>query len=402
MPKAVMTASFQNKAGKLNLKEIKIILIETMRIGIVCYPSVGGSGVMATELGHELARRGHEVHFITYAIPFRLRLQEKNIFFHEVEIDEYDLFQYPDYALTLAVKISEVAEENDLDILHTHYAIPHATSAFLARKILHRKKPKIITTLHGTDITLVGKNPSYFRIVKFSIEESDGVTAVSEDLKAKTQLLFGAEKEIQVIYNFFTPKPEVMGDKSLRGYFASEEEKLIIHASNFRPVKRALDVLHIYCKIKEKMSAKLLLVGSGEALGEVRKEVADKGLERSVHFLGHSREIDRFVAASDLFLLPSEQESFGLVALESMAYGIPVVASRVGGIPEVVEDGKTGFLAPVGAIDEMAEKALRVLNDPVLYETMSKNGQQRARELFSNQRIVCEYEAYYQKILASP
>lgn len=371
-----------------------------MRIGIVCYPSVGGSGVMATELGHELARRGHEVHFITYAIPFRLRLQEKNIFFHEVEINEYDLFQYPDYALTLAVKISEVAEKRNLDILHVHYAIPHATSAYLARKILQNKRPRIITTLHGTDITLVGKNPSYASIVKFSIEESDGVTAVSNNLKTNTLIQFGIEKDIRVIYNFFIPKAEVIGDKSLRSYFADEDEKLIIHASNFRPVKRALDVLHIFCKIKEQIGAKLLLVGSGEGLAEIRKEVADRDLTRSVHFLGHSREIDRFIAASDLFLLPSEQESFGLVALESMAYGIPVVATRVGGIPEVVEEGETGLLSPVGATQEMAEKALLILRDSELYRKMSINGEKRARTLFSSDKIVGEYESYYQEILS--
>lgn len=370
-----------------------------MRIGIVCYPSIGGSGILATELGHELAKKGHEVHFITYAIPFKLRLEEKNIFFHEVEINQYDLFRYPDYALTLAVKIADVATQYNLDILHVHYAIPHATSAYLARKILGRKKPKIVTTLHGTDITLVGKDLSYFSIVKFSIEESDGITAVSKNLKKSTISTFGIKKKIEVIYNFFIPKPENLIDQSLRSYFALPDEKLIIHASNFRPVKRVHDVLSIFCKIKQKVKAKLIFVGSGEGLSEIRKNVSEKKMEPWVHFLGASREIDRFVAISDLFLLPSSQESFGLAALEAMAYGIPVIATKAGGLPELIENGTSGFLAPVGAVDEMADLAVQLLKNKKKYEQVSKNAKERAHRLFSSEIIVPQYERFYERIL---
>lgn len=371
-----------------------------MKIGIVCYPTIGGSGVIATELGHELAKRGHEVHFITYDIPFRLRIEEENIYFHEVEINQYDLFQYPDYALTLAVKIASVVECYDLDILHVHYAIPHATSAYLAKKIIgDKKKPAVITTLHGTDITLVGMHPSYFEIVKFSIEHSDAVSAVSRSLRDHTQEVFSLKVPIRVIYNFYTAKKSFLTNKPHHATYVSEGEKLIVHASNYRPVKRVDDVINIFLKVREKVPSKLLLIGSGPDLGQVRKRVNDCNLCNDVFFLGATREVDEYIASGDLFLLPSEQESFGLVALESMAYGIPVVASDVGGLPEVIENGVTGFLAPCGDVSAMAEMAVNALTDDELYRRVSHAARKRVEEKFNTNEIVSQYEELYRSFL---
>ncbi len=372
-----------------------------MRIGIVCYPTVGGSGVVATELGHELATRGHEVHFITYALPFRLRLEEDNIYFHEVEINQYDLFQYPDYALTLAVKIASVAECHRLDILHVHYAIPHATSAYLAKQILESQshRPSVVTTLHGTDITLVGIDRAYYQVVKFSIEKSDAVTAVSENLRAHTAEAFDIKSPIETIYNFFIPKEQYINNSPCRHEFTSEGEKLIVHASNYRPVKRVIDVIHIFERIKETIPCKLLLLGTGPDLDGVRRYVQKQGLEGSVHFLGVTREIDLYISCGDLFLLPSEQESFGLVALESMAYGVPVVASTVGGIPEVVEDGVCGYLSPCGDIAGMTDSALKILTNKELHKSMSVKASERAKKYFSADRIVPQYEELYRRLV---
>lgn len=371
-----------------------------MRIGIVCYPTVGGSGVVATELGHQLANRGHEVHFITYALPFRLRLEEENIYFHEVEINQYDLFQYPDYALTLAVKIASVAECHRLDILHVHYAIPHATSAFLAKQILENQRdtPSVVTTLHGTDITLVGIDRAYYQVVKFSIEKSDAVTAVSENLRLHTQEAFNIQNSIETVYNFFIPKNEYLNNRSLRHEFVTEEEKLIVHASNYRPVKRVIDVIHIFERIKERIPSKLLLLGTGPDIDAVRRYVQKQELENSVHFLGVSREIDPYISCGDLFLLPSEQESFGLVALESMAYGVPVVASTVGGIPEVVIDGECGYLGPCGDINALSDKALKILTNDQLHHEMSIKAMERANMFFSADQIVPQYEKLYERL----
>lgn len=371
-----------------------------MKIGIVCYPTVGGSGVVATELGHELAALGHEVHFITYEIPFRLRLEEKNIFFHEVEINQYDLFKYPDYALTLAVKIATVAKWHELDILHVHYAIPHATSAYLAKQILGSKKPAVITTLHGTDITLVGRDPAYFQIVKFSIEQSCGVTAVSHNLAQQTHNYFGIKKEIEVIHNFFIPRQDLIGKKNLRNQFVSGEEKLLFHSSNFRSVKRVQDVLAIFFEVRKKVPCKLVLMGSGQGVEDIRNRVLAQGMSEEVFFLGSSRDIDPFVASADLFLLPSSQESFGLAALEAMAYGIPVVASDVGGIPELIENGKSGLLAPVGDVAAMSAYAIELLTNPNLHRAIGEGGRKRAKELFCVTKILPQYVAFYEKILA--
>jgi len=370
-----------------------------LKIGIVCYPTVGGSGVLATELGHELAKRGHEVHFITYAIPFRLRLEEENIFFHEVEINQYDLFQYPDYALTLAAKIAAVSECHALDILHVHYAIPHATSAYLAMQILDgKRKPAVVTTLHGTDITLVGKDRAYYEIVKFSIEQNQAVTAVSNNLKKQTVDYFHINKDIDVIHNFFIPKEKLDDKCTLRKNFVRDEEKLIVHASNYRPVKRASDVLKIFLDIRREVPSKLLFLGTGVEIGEIRRRVIDLKIEKDVFFLGVTRQIDAYIACADLFLLPSEQESFGLVALESMAYGVPVVASDVGGLPEVIEHGVSGFLAPCGNTAMMARYAIDLLNDKEMYAAVSQKSAERALNNFSADVVIPQYEELYRRL----
>lgn len=371
-----------------------------MKIGIVCYPTLGGSGVVATELGHVLAARGHQVHFITYEIPFRLRINDKNIFFHQVEINRYDLFKYPDYALPLAVKMASVSKKYDLDILHVHYAIPHATSAYLAKQILGSSKPAVITTLHGTDITLVGRDPAYYQVVKYSIEHSDGVTAVSDNLQQQTIDYFKIGKPIEVIHNFFIPRRELIGKKPLRDQFIQGDEKLLIHASNFRSVKRPEDVVQIFLKVRKKVKCKLLFLGTGAGIEGVRQLVHDHNIESEVFFLGENREIDPYVASADLMLLPSSQESFGLVALEAMSYGVPVIATRVGGVPEVIEHGKTGYLSEPGDISTMANYAIELLSDPDGYQNMSRAAQKRAMEQFCVSKILPEYVAFYEKTLS--
>jgi N-acetyl-alpha-D-glucosaminyl L-malate synthase BshA len=372
-----------------------------MKIGIVCYPTLGGSGVVATELGHALASSGHQVHFITYEVPFRLRIDEKNIFFHQVEINRYDLFKYPDYALPLAVKMACVSEEFDLDVLHVHYAIPHATSAFLAKQILGKKKPVVITTLHGTDITLVGRDPGYYQIVKHSIENSDGVTAVSENLQEQTVDHFKIEKPIEVIYNFFTPRRDILGKKPLRSAFVKNDEKLLIHSSNFRSVKRPGDVVGIFLEVRKHLKCKLLFLGTGAGIEEIREMVHENNVEKEVFFLGESRKIDKFVASADLYLLPSAQESFGLSALEAMAYGVPVISTKVGGIPEVVIDGETGYLSCPGDIKDMSKNAIKLLTNPELHQKMGCAAQKRAHESFSVSKILPQYLDYYTKTIES-
>ncbi|MEX1013348.1 MAG: N-acetyl-alpha-D-glucosaminyl L-malate synthase BshA [Waddliaceae bacterium] len=368
-----------------------------MRIGIVCYPTLGGSGVVATELGQTLAECGHDVHFITYEVPFRLRMESPRIHFHKVEINRYDLFEYPDYALTLAVKIAQVSDAYQLDILHVHYAIPHATSAYLAKQLTRNCKPAIITTLHGTDISLVGKDPAYSEIVKFSINHSDRVTAVSNDLAKMTNDFFQIEAPIEVIHNFFIPDKELIGKKPMRGNFVKEDEKLLCHSSNFRSVKRAQDVIKIFHLVKQQVPSKLLLIGTGPQIEEVHHLVKELQLEKDVYFLGKQVEVDPYIASSDLVLLPSSQESFGLVALEAMAYGVPVVATCAGGLPEVVLDGITGFLAPVGDVEAMAEYSLKVLSDNELYKKMSIDCIERSSQAFSVKKILPKYLKVYEE-----
>lgn len=370
-----------------------------MKIGIVCYPSVGGSGVIATELGHALAAVGHEIHFITYEVPFRLQLDQWNIFFHEVAINQYELFKYPDYALALAVKIVQVAVEHKLDILHVHYAIPHATSAYLAKQIIKRDRPIVITTLHGTDITLVGVDRSYFDVVKFSIENSDGVTAVSKSLKRETIKYFGIKRPIEVIYNFFEPNRNLIGQKPLRNYFVKKNEKLLVHASNYRSVKRADDVVRIFREVSKRVKSKMLFLGSGSGLESVKLLVKKYDLDNKVFFLGKNSYVDPYVASSDLFLLPSAEESFGLSALEAMAYGIPVVATKVGGLSELIDSGVNGYLAPFGDIATMTEQASELLENESHYKKVSAAARKKAGS-FTLEKILPKYLEFYHKMLA--
>ena len=372
-----------------------------MKIAISCYPTHGGSGVVASELALQLATSGHAVHIISYATPFRLREFHPNILIHEVEVAAYPLFKYPPYALGLATKMAEVAMEYKLDIIHAHYAVPHATSAYLARQILAPQKIKIITTLHGTDITLVGADKSFHRVIKFSIEHSDGVTAVSDYLRKRTCQEFGIGKDIQVIHNFVDIH---RGDQPTtickRSQYAPDGEFILMHASNFRPVKRVTDVVRIFDRVRSAVPAKLLLVGEGPDRLLVQQVVNELGIREHVHFLGQADFIDNLLKCADVFLLPSEQESFGLAALEAMNCGVPVVGAQIGGIPEVVEDGKTGFLFPVGEIGLMANAVIDLLKNPETLVRFRKNARRRAVEKFGIEVIMPQWMAFYEKVIA--
>ncbi len=371
-----------------------------MRIAIVCYPTHGGSGVVASELALGLAERGHEIHIVSYATPFRLRSFSQNVFIHEVEVASYPLFKYPPYALSLSTKLADIDEEYNLDLIHAHYAVPHAASAFLAKSILRKEKLKIVTTLHGTDITLVGADKSFYRVIKFSIEESDGVTAVSNFLKNRTIKEFNIEKDIRVIYNFIdTNRCSDSFTDCNKEKYAPNGEKILMHASNFRPVKRVSDVVRIFAKVQEKIPAKLLLVGEGPERLFVQQLVKEMNLTDHVWFLGQQDYIEHVLSCSDLFILPTEQESFGLVALEAHACSVPVVGAATGGLPEVVKDGETGFLLPVGEIAQMAQKSLELLTDDKLNQAFRKNAKKRAVTCFDRELIIPQYEAYYEEIL---
>jgi N-acetyl-alpha-D-glucosaminyl L-malate synthase BshA len=371
-----------------------------MKIGMICYPTHGGSGVVASELGLELARRGHDVHFISYAVPFRLREYHPNIFLHEVDVAAYPLFKYPPYDLSLATKIVDVAQEYDLVLLHAHYAVPHATSAYLAKHILNSKKLKVITTLHGTDITLVGADKSFFSVIKFSIEQSDGVTAVSNYLKQRTIEEFQINRDIKVIYNFIDPRK---GDDSTPGVcrrdkYAPAGERVLMHASNFRPVKRVSDVVRIFAKVREQMPCKLLLVGEGPERLFIQQLVKEMKLREDVLFLGEVDYIEEVLRCADIFLLPSEQESFGLAALEAMNCGVPVIGARTGGVPEVVVHGETGFLFPVGEINAMTQAAIELFRDNAKFRRFVNASRKRARQ-FAMEKIMPEWESYYREVL---
>jgi N-acetyl-alpha-D-glucosaminyl L-malate synthase BshA len=375
-----------------------------MKIGITCYPTYGGSGIVATELGLELAMRGHEVHFITYANPIRLDATIPRIHYHEVEVSNYPLFQYPPYCLALASRMADVAQSYDLDLLHVHYAIPHSIAAMLARQMLGRQKGRrrlpFITTLHGTDITLVGMDPSYFAITKFSIEESDGVTAISEDLRRHTVDVFGVEEEIRVIHNFvncttYAPDPERRGIER----FAPEGEKLLIHLSNFRPVKRVLDCVRVLAEVRKHVNARLLMVGDGPERGPAEHLAAELGVSRHVEFVGKQNGVERLIRLADAILMPSEMESFGLAALEAMACGVPAVATRVGGVPELITDGEDGFLEAVGDVAGMSEKAVRLLTDEGLRARMGAAARLTATTRFCTDRIIPQYESYYSRVM---
>lgn len=371
-----------------------------MKIGIVCYPTHGGSGVIASELAIGLAAKGHEIHVVSYATPFRLRSFHKNIFIHEVEVASYPLFKYPPYALELATKLVELVEEYQLEIIHAHYAIPHAASAYLAKQILAPRQIKMITTLHGTDITLVGVAQSFHKVIKFVIEQSDGVTVVSEYLRRQTIEEFGIQREIRVIYNFVdTTRANLGPTPSQKDTFAPNGESVLMHASNFRELKRVGDVVQIFAHVREHIPAKLVLIGEGPDQPHIQQLVKELNLSDSVAFLGALDQVEPLFRCADLFLLPSEQESFGLSALEAMMCGVPVIGSDVGGMPEVITHGETGYLYPVGDTQSMAQSAVSLLSNSVEHERFKQAARVRAQEHFNADDLIPQYEAFYLEIL---
>jgi len=372
-----------------------------VNVGITCYPTYGGSGIVATELGMELAARGHEVHFITYANPIRLDPDTPRIHYHEVEVSNYPLFQYPPYCLALAGRMAEVAESYNLDVLHVHYAIPHSIAAMLAQQMLAsvRRLP-YITTLHGTDITLVGADPSYFGITKFSIEKSDGITSISDNLRGQTVEIFGVRNEIRVINNFvncerYRPDNEKKGAAS----YSPDGEKLLIHLSNFRPVKRVLDCIRILAEVRKSVPARLLMAGDGPERGPAEHLARQLKVDRHVNFLGKQNHVERLIPLAHVLLMPSEMESFGLAALEAMACGVVPVATRVGGVPELITDGEDGYLEAVGDIEAQAARVVALLSDDALHWRLAKAGRWNASERFCTDRIIPQYEQYYRDVV---
>jgi N-acetyl-alpha-D-glucosaminyl L-malate synthase BshA len=376
-----------------------------MKIGITCYPTYGGSGVVATELGIELAQRGHEVHFITYSQPFRLTTPQANIHYHEVEVSQYPLFDYPPYDLALASRMAEVAEIYELDLLHVHYAIPHSVSALLAKQMIAKqnggRRLPFVTTLHGTDITLVGADRSYLPITRFSIEESDGVTAISKYLRERTVREFEIKNPIEVIYNFvncdiYRRDPQAA---ERRATYADAGERIVAHLSNFRPVKRIPDVIEIFDRIRKRVPARLLMIGDGPERSTAEWMARRKGISDRVLFLGKQDRVHEKLAIADLMLLPSELESFGLAALEAMACEVPAIATRVGGIPEVIEDGRSGCLAEVGDVDHMARCAIELLSDDEKLRLMGRRARVQAQSHFCSTKIIPQYEDFYRGVL---
>lgn len=372
-----------------------------MKIGIVCYPTFGGSGVVATELGKALANRGHQVHFVTYNQPARLDLFSENLFYHEVAVSKYPLFDFPPYELALASRMVDVVRFEKLDVLHVHYAIPHASAAFMAKQILatYGISIPVVTTLHGTDITLVGNDRTYKPVVEFSINQSDGVTAVSEHLKQDTYRFFDIHKDIRVITNFidlsrFSSKPKDHFKKAI----APSGEKILVHTSNFRKVKRAQDVMRIFAKVNEVIPSKLLMVGDGQDRPECEQLARDLGVAENVRFLGKQEAVEEILSVSDLFLMPSQSESFGLAALEAMACKVPVISSNTGGLPELNVEGVTGFLRDVGDVDGMAEKSIYILEDEECLNTFKENALAHART-FELSNILPQYEQMYQEVI---
>src|SRR6266487_5881831 len=377
-----------------------------MKIGITCYPTYGGSGVVATELGLELAQRGHEIHFISYAQPIRLRGEEPNIHYHEVEVSRYPLFDYPPYDLALATRMAEVAQLYDLDLLHVHYAIPHSVSALLARQMLadgpRGRRLPFVTTLHGTDITLVGLDRSYLPITRYSIQQSDGVTAISNYLKDRTQRVFDVKNSIEVIYNsvncdVYSRNPETSSQR--RAEYAPHGGRVLVHLSNFRPVKRLTDVIEIFDRVHKTIPSKLLLIGDGPDRSVAEWLAVQKGIHDDVLFLGKQDQIYEKLSIADIMVLPSELESFGLAALEAMACEVVPIATRAGGVPEVVEHGVTGFLAEVGDVDTMAGHAIDLLGDESALRAMGKRAREGARARFCTSKIIPLYEDFYRRVL---
>ena len=380
-----------------------------MKIGITCYPTYGGSGVVATELGIELATRGHTVHFITYSQPFRLTGREANIFFHEVAVSNYPLFEHPPYDLALATRMAEVADFYALDLLHVHYAIPHSVSAYLARQMVQTQSLAgrgrylpIITTLHGTDITLVGLDPSYLPITRFGIEVSDGVTAISEHLRDRTRDAFGITREIEVIRNFvncdlYVRKPELVA--AMRRHYASPNEKLLVHLSNFRPVKRIQDVIEVFARVATAMPARLMLIGDGPDRSTAEYLARRLGVQDRIHFLGKQDNVNELLPLADLMLMPSEMESFGLAALEAMACSVPAIATRVGGVPELIDSGSNGLLYDIGDIEGMSTGAVDLLANPARLKTMAEAARRTAQDHFCASRIIPHYEQFYERVI---
>ena len=372
-----------------------------MKIGIVCYPTFGGSGVVATELGKALADRGHQVHFVTYNQPARLDFFSENLFYHEVAVSKYPLFEYPPYELALASRLVDVVRFEKLDILHVHYAIPHASAAFMAKQILmtYGIFIPVVTTLHGTDITLVGKDRTYSPVVTFSINKSDGVTAVSENLRQETFEFFDIENEIRVIPNFIDLNRFSLKAKDhFKKAIAPAGEKILVHTSNFRKVKRTKDVIRIFAKVIEKIPSKLLMVGDGGERTECEQLARDLGVADDIRFLGKQDAIEEILSVSDLFLMPSQSESFGLAALEAMACKVPVISSNAGGLPELNVNGETGFLKETGDIDGMAQDAIYILEDPERLNTFKENALARAKQ-FDLSLILPKYESYYNEVI---
>jgi N-acetyl-alpha-D-glucosaminyl L-malate synthase BshA len=376
-----------------------------MNIGIICYASVGGSGIVATELGKALAQRGHQVHVISTEMPFRLGEFQAGLSFHQVLTPTYPLFREPQYLLSLSNKVVQVAREFSLDVIHAHYAIPHATAGFLSRQVAGahgRKAPRVVTTLHGTDITLVGSDPSYSEIVAFSIDQSDRVTAVSKSLRASTYEQLGVKREIEVIPNFLDcsiHRRQNVGDLRSRFVGDDRDAKIVIHVSNFRPVKRIDAVMAVFDRIRKKVPAHLLLVGDGPELGTAYRLAREFGIAPLVHPVGAQEEVVPLLSIADLFVLPSAQESFGLAALEAMACEVPVVASHVGGLPEVIEHGISGFLHPPEAVDEMADSGVRLLTDAALHRSIASRACARVRTEFCAEKIVPMYEKCYESVV---
>ena len=375
-----------------------------MKIGITCYPTYGGSGVVATELGIELAARGHEIHFITYSQPFRLTGREANIHFHEVAVSNYPLFEHPPYDLALATRMAEVAEFYALDLLHVHYAIPHSVSALLARQMLASRGRHLpfITTLHGTDITLVGLDRSYLPITKFGIEQSDGVTSISSYLRDRTREAFGVASEIEVIRNFvncdvYVREPEMVA--ALRPRYAQPNERLLVHLSNFRPVKRVQDVIEVFARVAKAMPARLLLIGDGPDRSVAEYLARKHGVQDRIHFIGKQDNVNELLPLADLMLMPSEMESFGLAALEAMACSVPSIATRVGGVAELIEDGHNGLLFNVGDIEAMSASAINLLSDNDRLQSMAQAGRKTAQDNFCASRVIPLYEEYYGRVI---
>lgn len=377
-----------------------------MKIGITCYPTYGGSGVVATELGLELAQRDHEIHFISYAQPIRLRGSEANIHYHEVEVSRYPLFDYPPYDLALATRMAEVAQLYDLDLLHVHYAIPHSVSAMLARQMLadgpRGKRLPFVTTLHGTDITLVGLDRSYLPVTRYSIEQSDGVTAISNYLRDRTKKVLDVKKNIEVIYNSVNCDVYSRNQANaaqVRAEYVPNGERVLVHLSNFRPVKRLTDVIEIFDRVHKQIPSRLLLIGDGPDRSVAEWLAVQKGIHDDVLFLGKQDQIQEKLAIADIMLLPSELESFGLAALEAMACEVVPIATRAGGVPEVIDHGKNGYLADVGDVDTMARYAIELLRDEPRMREIGKQARAAAMERFCSTKIVKQYEDYYRRVL---